>query len=126
VSGARQEVQHDFAALENRQLSYQKFTLGSRKDLHQRAGLERRGLWHNLSFFRCTSLVGKKMAKKIELNKKTLRVLSVDELAAVAGGTLDSSSDTSLRTIDGPDTFHTMNANAPAMTAPPVEGDGTP
>jgi hypothetical protein len=85
-----------------------------------RAGLERRGLWQNLSFFRCTSLVGKKMAKKIELNKKTLRVLSVDELAAVAGGTLDSGSDTSLRTIDGPDTWH---LNSQPIAPPPPDSD---
>lgn len=65
------------------------------------------------------------MAKKIELNKKTLRVLSVDELAAVAGGTLDSSSDTSLRTIEGPDTFHTLIATAPAPAEQTVEGDTT-
>lgn len=77
-------------------------------------------------FFVALLLWGKEMAKKLDLNKKTIRVLSVDELAAVAGGTLDSGSDTSLRTIDGPDTFHTMNATAPTLTAPPVEGDGTP
>lgn len=63
------------------------------------------------------------MAKKLELNKKTLRVLSVDELAAVAGGTLDSSSDTSLRTIDGPQT--TWNSPAQSLTAPEPEPDTT-
>lgn len=63
------------------------------------------------------------MAKKIELNKKTLRVLSADELAAVAGGTLDSGSDTSLRTIND-ETLQPWKSNQ-ATAVPPVEGDTT-
>jgi hypothetical protein len=62
------------------------------------------------------------MAKKIELNKKTLRVLSVDELSAVAGGTLDGS-DTSLRTIEGPQT--TFNSDSQSTTPPPPDTDTT-
>ena len=67
--------------------------------------------------------MGKKMAKKIELNKKTLRALSVDELASVAGGTLDSGSDTSLKTIEGPDT--TWNAGAQSLVDPLPDTDPT-
>jgi hypothetical protein len=57
------------------------------------------------------------MAQKIQLNKKTLRVLSVDEMEAVAGGTLDSGSATDLRTVWGPQT--TFNSTADSLTAPP-------
>jgi hypothetical protein len=63
------------------------------------------------------------MAKKIELNKKTLRVLSVDELSAVAGGTLDGGSNTDLRTIDGP--YTTWNASAQSLVDPLPETDTT-
>lgn len=41
------------------------------------------------------------MAKKIQLNKKALRVLSVDEMEIVAGGAVDVS-DTDLRNPPGP------------------------
>lgn len=76
-------------------------------------------------FFVVLLFWGKQMAKKLELNKKTLRVLSADELAAVAGGTLDSGSDTSLRTIDTSTLQPTWGMNQ-ATAAPPVEVDATP
>lgn len=51
------------------------------------------------------------MAKKLELNKKTLRVLSAEEIEAVAGG----ADATELRTICGPQsTMLAVQAPAPS------------
>lgn len=57
------------------------------------------------------------MAKKIQLNKKALRVLSVDEIEVVAGGAEDVS-DTSLRTISGPQPTLLVADTTPTSTDP--------